>query len=199
MDNMEDNMEYNMEDNMEDNYEPSKKKMKYEEKVEVEVESEPEPELLHFRIGYITKSGNILLENKIIIDDMYPEDIDNNTLLMGCNKKPFEISVLNFQTFEGGEVYLIDDNWTKIVLSKSYTKSEIYNNFINGKYLIGTLKYYHKNNYKNGIIDDVSAYYDEANSEIRLHYTEPRNKSGNVAWRTINWDLFYDFVPKDSV
>ena len=36
----------------------------------------------------------------------------------------------------------------------------------------------------------------EENNEIRLHYTKSRNEIGNVAWRTINWDLFYDFVPK---
>jgi len=179
-----------------DNYEPPKKKMKYEEEIECKLEEEIEPVLLQFKIGYITKSGNILLDNKNIIDDEYPYDADNNTLLIGSHKKPFEISLLHFQTFEGGEAYLIDYNWTKVGLNKSYTINDIYDKFINGIYLIGTLKYYHKNNYKNGIIDDVSEFHDEANSEIRLHYTKPRHEIGNVAWRTINWDLFYDFVPK---
>ena len=185
------------EDNTDDNLEPSKKKMKYSEDIKPDIESVLEPELLlQFKIGYITKSGNILLENKNLIDDEYPEDNNDNILLIGSHKKAFEISILNFQTIEGGEVYLIDNNWTKIGLNKSYTISEIYNNFINGQYFIGTLKYYYKNNYKNGIIDDVTEFYDEANSEIRLHYTQLRSYEGNVAWRTITWDLFAEFVPK---
>ena len=185
--------DFNEDSNTNELYEPTKKKMKYEEG---EVECALKSNLLQFKIGYITTSGNILLDNKNIKDDDYPYDDDNNTLLIGSHKKPFEISLLHFQTFEGGEVYLIEDNWTKIGLNKYYTINEIYNNFINGKYLIGSLKYYYKNNYKNGIIDDVSEFHDESNSEIRLHYTTSRHEIGNVAWRTITWDLFSEFVPK---
>ena len=166
-------------------YENPKKKMKYEEEIECK--------LLQFTIGYITKSGSILLENKNIIDDEYPECAATNTLCINSNKQPYEISILNFQTFEGGELYLIYDNCPKIDRNKYYTINEIYSNFINGKYLIGTLHYYYKNNYKNGIIDDVSSIYDQSNSEIKLHYTKSRNEPGNVAWKTIKWDLFADF------
>jgi len=65
-----------------------------------------------------------------------------------------------------------------------------------GEYLIGTLHYYYKNNYKNGIITDVSTFNDASNDEIRLHYSKTSDYSGNVAWRTIKWDLFSEFVPK---
>ena len=81
-----------------------------------------------------------------------------------------------------------------VLINKGYTINEIFNNFINGKYLIGTLKYYYKNNYNNGIIDDISMYQDDVNDEIRLHYTKSRCESGNVAWRTITWDLFEKYV-----
>jgi hypothetical protein len=40
------------------------------------------------------------------------------------------------------------------------------------------------------IISEIKPYTDEVNSEIRLHYTEPKTTKGNVAWRSINWDLF---------
>ena len=34
------------------------------------------------------------------------------------------------------------------------------------------------------------------NDEILLHYTKLRSNYLNVAWRTIKWDLFKDYVPK---
>jgi hypothetical protein len=41
---------------------------------------------------------------------------------------------------------------------------------------------------------DITLYSDEANSDINMHYMELRSKPGNVAWRSINWDLFAHFV-----
>jgi hypothetical protein len=42
--------------------------------------------------------------------------------------------------------------------------------------------------------EDVTLYSDEVNKEINKHYMELRSELGNVAWRSINWDLFAQFV-----
>ena len=44
------------------------------------------------------------------------------------------------------------------------------------------------------LIKDITPYSDEANSEINLHYMYPRYEPSNVAWRSINWDLFAPMV-----
>ena len=181
-----------------DEYEPPKKIMKYENDNENDNENKnsniwkSEIELVQFKIGYVTKKGDILLEKNSEYNDI---------LLIDSNNKPSEVYILNFQTFEGGEAYLISntsDNITNININKGYTICEIFNTFMKGDYLIGTLHYYYKNNYKNGIITDVSLFNDDSNSEIRLHYTKNKNYYGNVAWRTIKWDLFEEFVPNDN-
>ena len=169
-------------------YEPPNKKMKYGENNVI---------LVQFQIGYLTTKGNILLENKEIIDNYYSEDNDDNIIIKDNHNKSFEMYILNFQVCEGSSLYLIADK-TQIDINKGYTTKYIFENFINGHYLIGTIKAYYKNNYNyiNGIIDDISTYNDNKNTEILLHYTKTKDFDGNVAWRTIHWDLFDDFVPK---
>jgi hypothetical protein len=44
------------------------------------------------------------------------------------------------------------------------------------------------------VLKDIAPYGDEINSEINKHYMELRSEPGNVAWRSINWDLFAEFV-----
>jgi hypothetical protein len=154
---------------------------------------EDENVLVQFRIGYLTKKGNILLENNKIEDNEYPEDNDDNILLSDRNNKRIKVYILNFQCIEGGELYLIANT---INMNKNYTIHDIFDNFMKGDYFIGTLHYYYKNNYKNGIISDVSTFDDPSNDEIRLHYTQLSSYKGNVAWRTITWDLFQEFVSK---
>ena len=164
------------------NYEPPNKKMKYNEEIYVK-----------FKIGYVTKIGNILLENKNIKDDAYPEDNDGNILVLDKFNKPLEMYVLNFQSVEGCDVYLIADN-SQIDIDKNYTLKYIFDNFINDMYLIGTVHYYYKNNHVNGIIN-VNMKNVKASDELKLHYTQSKDTPGNVAWRTIHWDLFSEFVP----
>jgi hypothetical protein len=152
-----------------------------------------ETDLVQFKIGYVTKKGNILLENNDYTDD-------NDSLLIDSNNNPFKVYILNFQTFEGGEAYLITNIIDKIIdIDKNYTITEIFNNFMKGYYFIGILHYYYKNNYKNGIITDVSTFDNEIYNEIILHYTKTRNYEGNIAWHTINWDLIEEFGPKKII
>ena len=46
------------------------------------------------------------------------------------------------------------------------------------------------------LITEITPYSDEANSEINMHYMYPITEPGNVAWRSINWDLFAPLVDK---
>lgn len=47
------------------------------------------------------------------------------------------------------------------------------------------------------IIYDITSYMAEENSELRLHYTQPRSYPGNIAWRSIHWDLLAELVNKE--
>ena len=126
------------------------------------------------------------------------EDDNDNMLILDKYNNLFEMYILNFQTVEGCDLYLIADK-TQIDINNYYTLQYIFDNFINGKYLIGTLQYYYKNNNINGIIDNIDnidMYNDENNDELKLHYTKTKDTPENVAWRTIHWDLFSEFVPK---
>ena len=165
------------------NYEPPHKKMKYNDDMYVQ-----------FKIGYMTKIGNVLLENKKIQDEEYPEDNDDNILVLDEFNRPLEMYFLHFQSVEGCEIYLIADK-SQIDITNNYTIKYIFDNFINNMYLVGAVHYYYKNNYKNGIISDISALDDEPNNELILHYTHNKDTHNNVAWRTIKWDLFSEFVP----
>ena len=212
-------MEFNDVDEVEvDEVEPPKKMMKYENDNLNRKVWKSELELVQFKIGYLTKKGNILLDIKNIEDSEYTDDnyindeylvndndndcIDYDTILrVDSNNKPIEVYILNFQTFEGGEAYLISNNndntdkIRKIDINKGYTINEIFNNFMKGDYFIGILHHYYKTYYRHGIITNVSTFNDKNNDEIKLHYTQDRSYKGNVAWRTITWDLFENFVP----
>jgi len=180
-----------------DEFEPPKKIMKYENRNYNGNRWKTEIELFQFKIGYVTKKGDILLEKNSEDSKDSKDSKDNDILLIDSNNKPFEVYIMNFQTFEGGEAYLIDiDNTTIIDINKGYTINEIFNNFMKGNYFIGILHHYCKDNYKNGIITDITTFDDDSNDEIRLHYTKNKKYYGNVAWRSMNWDLFEEFVPK---
>jgi len=168
----------------EDCYEPPCKKFKYE------------CELIQFDVGYLTKDGEILiLENKYVdieyIDKFY---------------KP----ILHFQTVEFAEIYIIGnlnnnidnpditDNTNIININKGYTLNEIYNYFNRDLFHIGTVQYHDDDTRKGiNIIKNIHKLDHESNSEIKLHYTTNRKNKENVAWRSITWDLFSEFVPQN--
>ena len=169
---------------MSDSYEPPSKKMKYESK------------LIQFSVGYLLKDGSICLtEDKVDKVDKVDELVKRE---FNTNFKP----VLQFQTVEGADIYMIgnlhnDFDYDIFDINKGYTLDEIYNYFINGKFHIGSVQHYN-NDYRNGIynIRNINTLDNDNNSEIKLHYTTSRNNSINVAWRSITWDLFSDYVPQ---
>jgi len=153
---------------------PAFKKMKYE------------PEPIKFSKAYMSVEGNIILLNTLETDKYYRK----------------YIPVLQFQSVEGADIYLIanidniDNVYTDLIdINKTYTLDEIYNYFINNKFHIGSMQYYN-DDYSNGIISNINTLNNESNNEIKLHYTKTRLNSDNVAWRTITWDLFENFVPQ---
>ena len=46
------------------------------------------------------------------------------------------------------------------------------------------------------VITKITHYGHPANNEINMHYMYPITEPGNVAWRSINWDLFAPLVDK---
>ena len=151
-----------------------------------------ECELIQFDLGYLTKDGEILiLENKYV-------DIEYNDKMY----KP----ILHFQTINYAKIYIIcnlnnnidNDYITDIIdITKGYTLNEIFNYFIKGIFSIGLLQYFDEDTNKGiSIIKDIHDLYHESNSEIKLHYTTNRQTEGNVAWRSITWDLFLEFIPQ---
>ena len=165
-----------------DCYEPPCKKIKYEY------------ELTQFDVGYLTRDGEILiLENKYV-------DIEYND--------KFYKPILHFQTVEFAEIFIIgnlnnnDNNnndtydTVDIDINKGYTLNEIFNYFNRGLFHIGTVHYYDDDTRKGiNIIKNIHKLDHESNSEIKLHYTTNRKNKENVAWRSIIWDLFSEFVP----
>jgi hypothetical protein len=102
-----------------------------------------------------------------------------------------------FQIVSNAVIYAIFDNTcvnydyfielTNDPLTRLHT---YYTYLILGLLSIGTLKL------NQDIITDCKHYIDESNREIILHYTKPRNYEGNIAWRSITWDLFDSFIEK---
>jgi hypothetical protein len=102
----------------------------------------------------------------------------------------------HFQTVDGVCVYAITkDKWYidlpiyRHLKKNPYTRRMLLKLLILGHFDIGgtRLGSYH-------IIRDVKSYNSEENNELKLHYTYPRSYAGNVAWRSIKWDLFKQFV-----
>ena len=153
--------------------EPPRKKMKHE------------PKLIQFDVGYLIPSSNILILKKTSEPYKYNE-----------NYKP----ILHFQSVEGADVYIIANMVENTIdINKGYTLDEIYNYFINGKFHIGSVQHY-VGNYKinNIIIRNINILDHDDNSEIKIHYTTSIKTQNplNVAWRTIHWDLFSEYVPQ---
>jgi hypothetical protein len=142
--------------------------------------------------------------DKIVLEPVYEtedglEFIDPNdtdAIQKQLDDNNFQL-VFQLQTVDCACVYgiLNQDNWmfnmeTYMYLrANPYNKITLYKLLTKGEFDIGVarLNTYH-------LIRNVMKYYDEANSEIRLHYSKPRSFEGNVAWRSLNWDLFEDIV-----
>ena len=103
----------------------------------------------------------------------------------------------HFQTVDCASIYGVTNKETwKIDLDiytylqkNPYDRRTLFKLLLLGHFDIGAA---HAGSYH--LIKDITPYSDEVNSEINLHYMYPRCEPGNVAWRSIKWDLFAPMV-----
>jgi hypothetical protein len=101
----------------------------------------------------------------------------------------------HFQTVDGACIYGVTKKATwgidmevyTYLRKNPYTRWMILKLLTLGHFDIGVM---HLGSYHVIKETDITAYTNEDNNEIILHYTYPRSKPGNVAWRSIKWDLF---------
>ena len=133
----------------------------------------------HKEIVYITRSDKLVF-NK--------EGLPNDPTLLGGNGNPFKITVIRFQQVEGATLYL-----QLYINDEKDTIQQIFE-----KMMDGSLDIYVRHHYGNGTnyLTNHGNIYNIESDELLLHYTQLRSNYLNVAWRTIKWDLFKDYVPK---
>ena len=142
-----------------------------------ELDTNPHKEMVEF--VYITRSDKLAF-NK--------EGLPNDPTLLGGNGNPFKITVVRFQQVEGATLYL-----QLYINDEKDTIQQIFE-----KMMDGTLDIYARHHYGNGTnyLTNHGNIYSIESDELLLHYTQLRSNYLNVAWRTIKWDLFKDYVPK---
>jgi len=153
------------------------------------------------------ESVNTFEQHIILIEPMYqtdeglefiPDPNDYVFMQEKSDEGKFKLA-FRFQTVDCAEIYAIfnSEKWTnsfelyKYTCLQRNTKKELYKLLIEGEFDIGVSRL---NSYQLIKHHDITSYNHDDNDEIRLHYTQPRSVSGNVAWRSITWDLFKDIV-----
>ena len=146
-------------------------------------------------IGQACSDGNVILPQ----DDGNFNTYGKITLRSSCKDGSDPKLIVHVKKIQevgtGGNIWIL---LTEHDTNKSI--SDLFSDFLEGKFLIG-----HSNNFINSyIITDICRFNDEQNNDIKLHYTQKRDhvdKNGdkvNHAWRSITWDLFDEFVPKND-
>jgi hypothetical protein len=142
---------------------------------------------------------NVLLEPMYETDEGLEFIVDPNdykTIQTQLDLGKFRLA-FHFQTVDCACIYGVTniDTW-KIDLSvyqylqkNPYDRSTLFKLLLLGHFDIGIARIgsYH-------LIKDLKPYSDAENNEIDFHYMVPRIHPGNVAWRSILWDLFAPFV-----
>lgn len=113
-----------------------------------------------------------------------------------CELGKFKMS-FQIQTVTAAVIYAIfnNDQWSnnydlyRYLCLRRNTNEDLYNLLVEGVFDIGIVRLGNHH-----IIKEIIPYFHDDNDEIRLHYTEPRTTEGNVAWRSITWDVFDNFV-----
>jgi hypothetical protein len=108
----------------------------------------------------------------------------------------------HFQTVDCASIFAVTNKATwkidldiyKYLQKNPYDSRTLFKLLLLGHFDIGAARAgsYH-------VIKNITPYSDESNSEINLHYLYPRSRPGNVAWRSINWDLFAPMVQQITV
>ena len=155
------------------------------------------------------ESVNTFEQRVILIEPMYqteeglefiPDPNDYVFMQEKSDEGKFKLA-FRFQTVDCAEIYAIfnNENWTNSLNLYKYTclqrntKKELYQLLIKGQFDIGISR---MGSYQLIKHHDITSYNHDDNDEIRLHYTQPRSVKDNVAWRSITWDLFSEYVPQ---
>ncbi len=87
------------------------------------------------------------------------------------------------------DTWAIDLNIYTYLQKNPYEKRMLFKLLILGHFDIGVARIgsYH-------LIKEITVYSDEVNSEINMHYMNPRSDPTNIARYSINWDLFASIV-----
>ena len=130
-----------------------------------------------------------------------PDDYDAIQIQINADK--FRMA-FHFQTVDCACIYGVTNKHTwkidigvyKYLQKHPYDHRTIFKLLLLGHFDIGIsrIRSYH-------IITEITPYSHENNSEINMHYMELKSNPANIAWRSINWDLFAKIVDdrnKDS-
>jgi hypothetical protein len=150
------------------------------------------------------KGDKRMTDNKVMLEPIYEIDgdlefivnpEDYNTIQQQIEKGKLRLA-FHFQTVDCACIYAVTNaSWFIDISIYSHLRKNPYTR----RMLLILLKLGHFDigvtrigNYH--VITDIKPYDSDENSEIRLHYNYPNSYAGNVAWRSINWDLFKHLV-----
>lgn len=145
--------------------------------------------------------------NLVIFDPMYETDegleyinpADTKTIQEQIEAGRFRLA-FHFQSVDCAAIHAVTKknkwniDWSvyNYLLKSPYDKRTLFKLLLLGDFDIGVSRIgsYH-------IVREIKPYDDDINGEIRMHYSLPRSVTENVAWRSINWDFFEEFVNKE--
>ena len=126
---------------------------------------------------------NLITFEKVYIVEGGVKFIDNSEL-MDIPTENLRY-VFHFQTVDCANIYAI----SKIPEEKTVSIYNLYIKLITGLYDIG-VSYINNSTF----ITDIKPYTNDNCDEIHFHYTTTRINKKNIAWRSIQWDLFEKIV-----
>ena len=155
-------------------------------------------------IKQTTKPDKKMTDTSVMLEPIY--ETDDGFEIMGNHDDYSAIQehiekgklrlAFHFQTVDGACIYAVTNASWYIDISiychlrkNPYTRRMMLILLKLSHFEIGLMRL---GNYK--LITDIKPYIADENSEIRLHYNYPRSYAGNVAWRSIMWDLFKHLV-----
>lgn len=145
--------------------------------------------------------------NLVILDPMYETDegleyinpADSKTIQEQIDTGRFRLA-FHLQSVDCAAIHAVTKknkwniDWSvyNYLLKSPYDKRTLFKLLLLGDFDIGVSRIgsYH-------IVREIKPYDDAINDEIRMHYTLPLSAPENIAWRSITWDFFEEFVNKD--
>ncbi len=146
-------------------------------------------------------ANNNINREIVILEPMYETDEGLEFIVNPNDEKAIEKQIesgnfrlaFHFQSVDCAAIYAIikkpkwdiDMDFYQYLKINPYDKKTLLDLLVTGNFDIGISRIgsYH-------VIKEITPYDNPINNEIHLHYTEPMTNPENIAWRSINWDLF---------